>query len=130
MLECFCLAKQFKPYLDNWMNYRKEKGIESEWLLPKETDSSQPIGVPTMNGWADEFSRKLGVDFYWHAVRHMTVTMFKRAGIPDSVIQTYIGWSDISMVPVYSDIPADEQLGMYFTADGIVVPKPKNLTDI
>lgn len=129
-LECFCLAKQFQPYLDRWLEYRKEHGIESEWLFPTKANPNEHIEVPTMNTWAAAFSRLLGIDFYWHAVRHATVTNFKRAGIPDTVIQTYIGWSDISMVPVYSDLDASEQLGMYFTADGIVVPDAKDLSEI
>lgn len=71
----------------------------------------------------------LGVDFYWHAMRHMTVTMFKKIGIPDSAIQNYIGWADLSMVAVYSDLSADEELSKYFTEDGIMVEQ-KNFSDI
>lgn len=130
MLECFCLAKRFTPYLDRWLTYRKEHGIESEWLFPMKGDPKEHIGVSTLNSWAHTFSAILGVDFYWHAVRHATVTNFKRAGIPDTVIQQYIGWSDISMIPIYSDLEADEQLGMYFTSDGIVVPDRKDLSEI
>ncbi len=129
-LECFCLAKQFDPYLNRWLEYRKKHGIESEWLFPMKGDASKHIGVSTLNSWANTFGSILGVDFYWHAVRHATVTNFKRAGIPDTVIQQYIGWSDISMIPIYSDLEADEQLGMYFTGDGIVVPERKGLSDI
>lgn len=130
ILEVFCLAKQFKPYLDRWLDYRKDNGIESEWLFPSKRDPNKPLGISTLNSWAVSFSNLLGMDFYWHAVRHMTVTNFKRAGIPDTVIQQYIGWSDISMVPVYSDLKADEQLAMYFNEDGIATPAAKNLTDI
>ena len=129
-LECFCLARQFKPYLQRWMNYREEHNIESEWLFPSKTNTDEHMGVSTMNSWATTFSRILGVDFYWHAMRHMTVTMFIRAGIPETAIQQYIGWSDISMVPVYSDIQADEHLGMYFNENGIVSPEKKSLSDI
>lgn len=129
-LECFCLAKQFKPYLDMWMKYRSEHGINSEWLFPSRSNADEHMGISMMNSWATTFSNILGVDFYWHALRHMTVTNFIRAGIPDTVIQQYIGWSDISMVPVYSDIQADEQLGMYFGKDGIVSPAQKSLSDI
>lgn len=129
-LECFCLAKQFKPYLDRWLSYRDERGIQSEWLFPSKEDPSRHIGVPMMNSWAHTFSAILGVDFYWHAVRHATVTNFKRVGIPDTVIQQYIGWSDISMIPIYSDLEADEQLGMYFTSDGIVIPEKKDLSEL
>ena len=46
------------------------------------------------------------------------------------MIQQYIGWEDISMVPVYSDLQADEQLGMYFNEDGIVRPERKDLSEI
>ena len=114
MLECFCLAREFKPYLERWNAYKKEQGIESEWLFPEKNDPRQQIKVSVLNSWAKTFTRLLGVNFYWHAVRHMTVTNFKRAGMPDTVIQQYIGWEDISMVPIYSDMEADEQLGLYF----------------
>lgn len=129
-LECFCLAKQFKPYLQRWLDYREEHGICSKWLFPSKQDPDIHMGISTMNSWAITFSNILGVDFYWHAMRHMTVTMFIRAGIPDTVIQQYIGWSDISMVPVYSDIQADEQLAMYFNENGISKPEQKSLSDI
>lgn len=129
-LECFCLAKQFQPYLERWIQYREECGIHSDWLFPSKEDCNIPMGISTLNSWANTFTRMLGVDFYWHAMRHLTVTTFVRAGIPDTVIQQYIGWSDISMVPVYSDIQADEQLSMYFNDGGIVAPQQKSLADI
>lgn len=130
MLECFTLAKQFKPYFDKWMEYREDHNIHSEWLFPKTENPQEALTIVTLNSWAEVFSRMMGVDFYWHAMRHMTVTNFKRAGIPDSVIQSYIGWSDLSMVSVYSDLKADEQLGMYFTEEGMVAPKAKSLDEI
>lgn len=129
-LQCFCLAKQFKPYLDRWLKYREEHGIESEWLFPDRNHPENHMNITTLNSWAVIFSTILGVDFYWHAMRHMTVTNFVRAGIPDTAIQQYIGWSDISMVPVYSDIQADEQLDMYFNEDGLAAPSKKKISDI
>lgn len=129
-LECFCLAKQFKPYFDLWMNKRKELGIESIWLFPDKSNPEKQLSISTLNSWANTFTRILGVNFYWHALRHMTVTNFKRAGIPDTVIQQYMGWSDISMVPVYSDLQAEEQLGMYFGGDGVLKPNVKDLSEI
>ena len=126
MLECFCLAKQFNPYFNQWMKYRKENNIESEWLFPDPVDPTKHLQISTMNSWANTFSRMLGVPVYFHSMRHMCVTNFKRAGIPDSVIQQYIGWKDISMVSVYDDSTTDEQLSMYFTESGIVTPKAKS----
>lgn len=130
MLECFTLAKQFKPYLDNWMRYREQNGIESEWLFPNTEDPSSHINVSMMNSWAESFSRMLNRSFHWHAMRHFLTTNFKRAGIPDSVIQQYIGWEDISMVSVYNDLGADEELGMYFTSEGITAPKQRGFDEI
>lgn len=128
-LECFCLAKQFDPYLHNWLAYRESNGIDSEWLLPDRRNSSEQLKVSTLNSWAITFTKMLGVDFYWHALRHMTVTMFARSGIPDSVIQQYFGWADIAMVSVYTDLQVDEQLQMYFTSDGINTQNKKTLSE-
>lgn len=130
LLECFCLAKKFRPYLELWLENRKEAKIDSEWLFPDKNDHTKHMKIGTLNSWANTFTKLLGVDFYWHAMRHMTVTNFKRAGIPDTVIQQYIGWADISMVPVYVDMQADEQLSMYFNEDGIVKPEQKSLADL
>lgn len=130
MLECFCLAKQFKPYLDKWLEFRNEQGIDSEWLFPTKENPSEHLTIVTLNSWAISFSRILDVPFYWHSCRHFTVSQFVRAGIPDTVIQQYIGWADISMVPVYSDVEADEQLNMYFGENGISAPEQKALSDI
>lgn len=129
-LECFCLAKQFKPYLDRWLKYRNDNGIDSEWLFPSRSNPKEPMKVATVNSWFTSFSKILGVDLYAHALRHRTVSSFVRAGIPDIAIQQYIGWDDISMIPVYTDIEKDEQLSMYFSEDGIVTPKSKGFSEI
>ncbi len=50
-LECYTLAKKVKPYLDLWMNDRKEKGIESEWLFPDPNDPSNMLNGSTVNSW-------------------------------------------------------------------------------
>lgn len=129
-LACFTLAKKFKPYFDAWMDYRKENGIESEWLFPQRSNPSEQIGIGTLNSWAVSFSNVLGVDFYWHCLRHAAVTNLVRAGIPDTVVQQFIGWEDISMVPVYVDIDADEQLSMYFKDGDINVPDKKDISEL
>lgn len=130
MLKTYCLAKHFKPYFDKWMKYREEHRIESEWLFPDENDTSKHAQVSLLNSWANGFSKFLNIDFYWHSARHRIVSYFKRAGIPDSVIQQYIGWTSISMVSVYNDLEADEQLSMYFNKDGIAETKQTSLSDL
>lgn len=111
---CYTLAKKFKPYLDNWLKYREENGIESEWLFPLRENPEEQMKPETLNSWAISFGNILGVDFYWHCLRHYFTTHLVRAGIPDGVIQSIVSWSSADMVRVYTDIDADEQIGMYF----------------
>lgn len=129
-LACFTLAKKFKPYFDTWMAHREQNGIKSEWLFPNKNNPQEHISIGTLNSWAATFSKILGVDFYWHCMRHAAVTNLVRAGIPDTVVQQFIGWDDISMVPVYVDIDADEQLSMYFTNGDIDMGNKKSISDL
>lgn len=122
-IPCYTLAKNFKPYLDNWMNYRREHNIESEWLFPDVSNPSDPISITTMNSWANTFSRILGVNFYHHAARHRFTTYLVKSGIPDGVIAEIVGWSSVDLVKVYTDIDADEQIGAYFKDGEINVEK-------
>ena len=129
-LECYTLAKKFKPYFDAWMQYRKETGIESEWLFPSHTDLSSNLNVSTINSWTVTFSRLSGRDFYVHSLRHYFVSALSRAGIPDNVVVQIIGWSSSEMFNVYNDNSKDDQIGMYFKDGDISAPQKKGLGDI
>ena len=122
-IPCYTLVKDFKPYLDAWLKYREDNGIESEWLLTDPSDSSKPLGIATMNSWARSFGNILNVEWYWHLCRHRMSTYLVRAGIPDSVIADIIGWDSVDMVKVYTDIDAEEQIGAYFKGGEICVDK-------
>ena len=133
MLTVYTLVKPFKPYFDLWMNYRKENNIESEWLFPKKTPNGyvdEPMSSKTLDSWADSFSKILGVDFYWHSMRHYFTTASSRSGLPDNVIQMLIGWSSLDMVSVYKDIEIDEEFEKYFSEDGIKQVEQKSLSDL
>lgn len=129
-LYCYTLAKKFKPYLDAWLKQRRENGIESDWLFPLKSDPTQHLNAQTLNSWAQTFTRLLGVDFYWHSLRHFFTTSLVRSGLPDGVIQDIIGWSSADMLRLYTDIPVDEQLGKYFDENGIKANQPTNITNI
>lgn len=122
-IHCYVLAKDFRPYLDKWMEYRKEHNIDSEWLFFDHLNPSEQLAVSTLNSWAKQFSRILDVDFYWHSCRHRYTTYLVRAGLPDSVIAEIVGWADVSLVGVYTDIDADEQIGMWFKDGEIAAPE-------
>lgn len=129
-LHCYTLAKKFKPYYDAWMNERKEKGIESEWLFPLPSNPPEHLHAQTLNSWAATFSRMLQMDFYFHALRHYFTTHLVRMGLPDGVIQDIIGWSSADMLRLYTDIPVDEQLGKYFDENGIKPIQQTNISDL
>ena len=130
MISVYTLADEFKPYFDRWMNYREEHGIESEWLFPSKANPDEPISISTLDSYAHTASRILGDDFYFHALRHYFTTRLSKLGVPDSAIQMLIGWSDISMVGVYKDIDADDELSKYFTSDGIAGAKSVSIGDL
>ena len=129
-INCYTLAKRFKPYLDAWMEQRAERGIESEWLFPSADDPSRQISISTLNSWAATFSRMTNKDFYFHSLRHAFTTNLVRAGIPDSVIAQIVSWESNDMVKVYTDIDADEQIGMYFKDGVISVPDRKGFGEV
>ena len=133
MLTVYVLSKPFKPYFDLWMNYRKENNIDSEWLFPKKVGNEyidEPMDSNTLNSWAGSFSNILGVDFYFHSLRHYFTTACSRSGLPDDVIQMIIGWSSLDMVSLYKDIDADEQFEKYFADGEIQKVEQKSLSDL
>lgn len=129
-IPCYTLAKKFKPYLDLWMNYRKERGIESEWLFPRKGDPNEQLSTSTVDSWCDCFSSITGKDFYAHSLRHAYTTSLSKAGIPDNVIQALVGWENADMVRLYDDTPQDEQIGAYFKDGEIATKREKSISDL
>lgn len=132
-LTVYTLKNGFQPYLDLWMQYRKENGIESEWLIPKRENgvwTDEQIPITTMDSWAESFSRILGMPFYWHSIRHFFTTECSRSGLPDDVIKDLSGWASNDMVSIYKDFSVDEQFGKYFGEEGIKKVEQKSLSDM
>lgn len=129
-IPCYTLAKKFRPYLDLWIQYRQDNGIESEWLFPAKDNMSEQLSTGTVDSWTHTFSAMTGRDFYMHSLRHCYTTSLAKSGIPDGVIQAIQGWETLEMVRVYDDTPQDEQIGAYFKNGEISAPKAKSLTDL
>lgn len=124
-----------KIYIDMWMKEREEKGIDNEYLfVAKEKDSTKNestwIQRKYIDAWAIEFSKILGVDFYFHCMRHYTCTKLHRYNLPSSVIQEFFGWSSPEMLQIYNDISAEDEFSKYFTKDGIKQVKQGNISDL
>lgn len=129
-LECYTLAKRFKPYLDMWMNDRRERGVESDWLFPDRDNPNEHIQITTLNSWAKTFSNITKNNFYFHSLRHYFVSDLAKAGIPDNVVVQIIGWSSADMFNIYNDNSKDDQLAQYFKNGDIFVPDKKSIADI
>ena len=129
-INVYVLKNQFEPYLNLWMEYRKENGIESEWLFPSMDDYSKQMSIETMDSWKDNYTKFLGKDFYWHSLRHFFTTLLAKNNIPTNVIQDIINWESADMVSLYTDISADENIGKYFDENGIKKVESKSLSDI
>ena len=63
-IPCYTLAKKFRPYLEQWLNYRAEHGIESEWLFPNKSNPEEYVKITTINSWSNTFSRIAGKHAY------------------------------------------------------------------
>lgn len=131
IIPCYTLAKKFQPYLDMWMEFRKEHNIRNEYLLVDPQDGTKQLQVSTIDSWTNEFSRIADAPVYMHSFRHFACTQLAKAGIPDGVIADIFGWSSVDLVKIYNDSSCDEQIAMYFGDDGeITTTNKKNIADM
>lgn len=127
-LNCYTLKKQFDPYLKAWLEYRREHGIESEWLFPDPANPAEQRTSTIANSWAVTASKILDIDLYWHSMRHYFVTALRSSGLPDDVIVKLIGWAEGSgsaMLAIYDDTDTMDKFGDYFKNGEIVVSDKK-----
>lgn len=129
-LNCYTLAHKFRPYLEKWLAYRKENGIESEWLFPDAANPNEQMPITTINSWMASASNMMGMPIYAHAFRHRYTTMLSEEGIPDNVIKEIQGWSSLELVSVYVDTDAEKTLDRYFGKDGIKKVEAKGLDEL
>ena len=130
MLNAYVLINGFQPYLDNWLKYREENGIDSEWLFPNKQGPTVPMKITTLDSWADTFTRILGVPFYFHSLRHYFTTNLAKSNVPDGLIQSIIGWDSLEMVKLYKDIDTDYEIGKYFDENGMKEIEQTKLSDL
>ncbi len=124
-----------KPYIDLWLDARKEKGIDSEYLFVSKTriENTEEFKYhkrKSLDHWVEEFTDILGVDFYFHCMRHYTCTKLHRLNLPSHVIQEFFGWSSSEMLQIYNDLTAEDEFGKYFDKDGVKDVKQGVLSDV
>lgn len=132
--DVYILAKQFKPYLDLWIQEREKLGVNSKWLFPKYADGAwsedEHVTTVTLDSWTRTFNRIIGKPLYLHALRHFFTTQLLEQNLPESVVQMIQNWSSADMLRIYDDRSSDSQLEKYFGANGIQNTEKKLLEDL
>ena len=110
-LQKYVAVKLFQPYLELWLEERKEKGIQNEHLFVTYQDGNYvPAGVSTVNSWANKIGKITNLDYYNHSSRHFFTTYMKENGFSDTDIQGLVGWASLDMVRRYDDHTNEQQL--------------------
>jgi len=131
MLAKFTLKNKFKLYLDLWILEREKLGVDIDDLFViKKDDKWQCMSESSLNYYAEQFSKYLNKDFYFHCMRHSFTTGLFKAQIPANVIKDICGWSSIEMCNIYNDLEVDNILGDYFDKDGIKEIEKKTIKDL
>lgn len=120
----FTISNYFKPYLEMWLNKRKELGVPDDidnLFVAYKDGIWQPIKISTLDSWADYFGKVLNVEFYMHSLRHYYTTMLYKSGVPSEVIKQIVGWESVEMVSTYTDVKVEDELDKYFTDEGIKI---------
>ena len=116
IIKKYVIKELFQPFLNLWLKEREEKGITMDSLFVTKKDGEYvPATVSTANSFAAKISKIFNIDYYAHSSRHFFCTYLKRMKLPDDVITQIFGWSNSDMIKIYSDIPAEEILGEFFT---------------
>ncbi|MBO7732400.1 MAG: site-specific integrase [Methanobrevibacter sp.] len=116
MIKKYVIKELFDPFLNLWLEKRKELKIDTPYLFVTKHDKGYvPATISTANSFAKKISKSFDIEYYAHSSRHFFCTSLKRMKLPDDIITQIFGWANSDMVKVYSDIPAEEMLGEFFT---------------
>lgn len=123
-----------KPYIDLWLQYRKENGIESEWMFLTKTRQEDGSYIyharKDVSAWTEEFTDILGEDFYFHCLRHYTCTRLHRLNLPSHVIQEFFGWASSEMLQIHNDVTAEDEFEKYFDKNGVKEVQQGTLSEL
>lgn len=133
MLNVYILKNKFKKYFDLWIEERERLGVPQEiddLFVTRRNGEWKPISASSLNSYAKSFGEFLGVDFYFHLMRHQFTTALHQANVPANVIKDLIGWESLEMVSLYTDVEIDDEIGKYFSEGGIKKVDSKSLSEL
>jgi integrase/recombinase XerD len=118
----YIIKSMFDPYLNLWLEERKNKGITTEELfVVKNKNGYSGISGATLAQWCDKFTKILGVDVYPHAFRHFFATMLASRNFPLSKIKDLMNHESASTSEIYIDRDKEDNLKGLFDENGIVM---------
>jgi integrase len=127
----YILKNGFQEYFDLWMEERKRLGITNEELFVTRRNGEWiPATKTTLQSWKTQFEKILGVDFYFHSLRHYLTTKLRANNIPDKIIKDFFGWESIDMIEVYDDNESEDDFAKFFTEEGIKKVENKSISEI
>lgn len=127
----FILKNGFQEYLNLWLEERKRLDITNkELFVTRRNGEWLPAQDTTLQSWKTTFSKLLGVDFYFHSLRHYLTTKLRSNNIPDKIIKEFFGWETIDMIEIYDDNEAEDDFAKFFTSEGVKKVENKGLSDI
>ena len=132
-LEVYVLKSKFKKYFDLWMEERERLEVPDDIddiFVKKENGEWRGAKISQLNHYANVFSEEMGVDFYFHCMRHNFCTELLKAGIPETVVQQIIGWANATMISIYDDRDKDDMIGEYFKDGEIISQDKKDLSEL
>lgn len=99
-------------YLNTWLDFREENGIECEHLFCRELNEKYvKLLVSTVNSFVETYNKYFEAKFYMHSARHLFATHLLQCGIPAEVVQMLLSHNDVSTtLNFYDDREKDETL--------------------
>lgn len=118
-IHLYVLKDPFKPYLDLLLEDYKKHGIHGDCMFVSYKFHNKPLSIESLNEWANDFTKILGKDFYWHSIRHYFTTMLIKNNVPIDIIIDMVNWDSASMLQVYSDLTRDANIGKFFANNSL-----------
>jgi len=108
------MAADLNNYLKQRDSFATEKNTQSPFLFLNR--SGERLGVRSIDRLARKFSRKTGVDFTPHTLRHSFATHLLENGADLLLIKEILGHSSLSTTQKYTHVTAESMKKVYLTA--------------
>lgn len=117
-------------YIMPWLNERKEKNIDCEWLFVTK-HNGEYVRRESFDSFMEYCSSIVGKPVYAHSYRHFVCTkLINDYNLPTEVVKEFYQWESIEMTSLYNDRSAVDDFGKYFTADGVNKQTSGSLIDL